>query len=280
MKFPLVSITITTKNEENNIGLCLQSIKQQTYPQNKIEIIVVDNNSIDQTKKIAKKFTKNVFNFGPERSAQRNFGMLKKSHGKYLMFLDADMSLSSRLIEKAINKLEHSNLSALYIQEIIIGNSFWSKVRNFERSFYNATVIDCVRIIRKEVFIKVQGFDETLTGPEDWDLDKRIRDCAKVGLLNNTNGRIYHHEKFNFKQYLSKKVYYVKSFAKYIKKWGKNDPDIQKQFGLWYRYFGVFIKQGKWEKLISHPFLATGLFFLKFVLGIIFLNSQLSKNHK
>jgi len=45
MNFPLVSIIITTKNEERNIANCLKSILQQTYPSDKIEIIVVDNNS-------------------------------------------------------------------------------------------------------------------------------------------------------------------------------------------------------------------------------------------
>lgn len=53
-KLPLVSIVITTKNEEKNIGNCLESMKVQTYSQEKIEIIVVDNNSTDTTKEIAK----------------------------------------------------------------------------------------------------------------------------------------------------------------------------------------------------------------------------------
>ena len=99
---PLVSIIITTKNEEKNIGRCLKSIKKQACPN--IEIIVVDNNSIDKTKQITKKYTKNVFNKGPERSAQRNFGA-QKAKGKYLLFLDADMTLSPQLIKKAVHKL-------------------------------------------------------------------------------------------------------------------------------------------------------------------------------
>ncbi|GCC09993.1 N-glycosyltransferase [archaeon] len=45
----LVSIIITTKNEEKNIANCLESIRTQSYPSEKIEIIVVDNNSTDRT---------------------------------------------------------------------------------------------------------------------------------------------------------------------------------------------------------------------------------------
>ena len=50
----VVSIVITTKNEENNIKNCLLSILNQSYPRDLIEIIVVDNDSTDNTKKNAK----------------------------------------------------------------------------------------------------------------------------------------------------------------------------------------------------------------------------------
>lgn len=72
-----VSVIVTTKNEEGHITNCLKNIKAQTYPQDKIEIIVVDNNSSDKTKEIAKEYTDKVYNCGPERSAQRNFGVRK-----------------------------------------------------------------------------------------------------------------------------------------------------------------------------------------------------------
>lgn len=75
--YPIVSVVVTIKNEENNIENCLKSIESQSYPQEKIEIIVVDNNSTDCTKKISRRFTNKVYNKGPERSVQRNFGMEK-----------------------------------------------------------------------------------------------------------------------------------------------------------------------------------------------------------
>jgi len=53
---PLVSVIIPTLNEEKNIGRCLESIGKQTYPKERIEVIVVDNNSMDKTRKIVKKF--------------------------------------------------------------------------------------------------------------------------------------------------------------------------------------------------------------------------------
>lgn len=290
----LVSIIITTKNEENNIDNCLKSIKAQTYKN--IEIIVVDNGSSDRTKEIALKYTENIFDRGPERSAQRNLGMIEKSSGKYVMYVDADMLLSPHLIESCLEEVSGNDLAALWIPEIVLGKTYFSKVRRFERGFYNGTCIDGARFFLKNAFISAGGFDENMSGPEDWDLDKKIRNTGKIGLLAGKavncsenpeltgflkkrggdparyGNVIFHNEsEFSLKKYLSKKEYYSKSFGPYINKWGKNDPDIKKQFGLLYRYIIVFTEDGKWINLLSHPLLAFGMYFLRFLVGLTFL---------
>jgi glycosyltransferase involved in cell wall biosynthesis len=92
----LVSVVITTKNEEKNIKNILKSIEIQSYKN--IEIILVDNYSSDKTKEIANNFNVKTYDCGNERSAQRNFG-LKKSKGELALYLDADMILTPGLIE-------------------------------------------------------------------------------------------------------------------------------------------------------------------------------------
>ncbi len=283
MSLPLVSIIVTTKNEEKNIGNCLKSISLQTYKN--IEIIVVDNNSTDQTKAIAGRYTSKVYNKGPERSAQRNYGILEKSIGNYVMFVDADMILAPNLIDHACQFMEaNPEASTLHITEIVLGRLYFSKVRRFERGFYDGTVVDGARFFRKDIFIQVNGFDETLNSAEDWDIDKKIKQIEKIVLLpqgqNITEWAmsdfilnkginplkqgsvIYHNEaEFNLKQYLGKKGYYAKSLDRYAEKWGRNDPDVKKQLGLFYRFLGVFVEQGKWKRLLTHPFLTAGMYF-------------------
>jgi probable beta-1,3-galactosyltransferase len=61
MEKPVVSVIIPTYKSSRTLEKCLESIKNQTYKN--IEIIVVDNNSTDNTKEIAKKFTQKVINF-------------------------------------------------------------------------------------------------------------------------------------------------------------------------------------------------------------------------
>jgi glycosyltransferase involved in cell wall biosynthesis len=301
---PLVSVVITTKNEERNIKNCLLSITAQTYKN--IEIILVDNFSTDQTYSIAKEYIHQFAQIGPERSSQRNFGMINLSKGEYVLYVDADMILSPLLIQECVIHCMKEEIKALHIPEIILGKSFFSKVRRFERSFYDGTVIDGARFIEKELFCKVGGFDEILFqkgSGEDWDLDKKIKKYELIGMLRSnadndcqlnpelkrfieergvkcapTYAGIFHNESdFDLIKYLQKKGYYATGFNGYISKWGKEDPDIKKQFGLFYRYIIVFIEYGKWKKIVGNMQLFIGMIFLKILVGIIFLISKCKK---
>lgn len=268
---PLVSVIIATKNEEKNIENCIRSIKNQTYPSDKIELIVVDNNSTDRTKEIARRFAL-VYNGGPKRASQLNFGV-KESKGKYILYPDADMILSKKIVEECVNKCENEGCIALYIPEKIIGNGFWIKVRDFERSFYNTTCIDAVRFVNRKKFLEIGGFDENIDfGPDDWDFNRRI---IKIGKVDINKSPLFHNEgEFDIKRYLKKKNNYAINFNKYIEKWGIKDPIIKKQFGARYRLFGIFIENGKWIKLFAHPILSLWMYMLRFMVGYHYLKGK------
>jgi glycosyltransferase involved in cell wall biosynthesis len=263
---PKVSVIITTKNEERNIQSCIQSIKAQTYPN--IELIVVDNFSKDKTVGLAQKLGAKVYLKGNERSAQRNYGVNVAS-GEFVIYIDADMILSPQLIEHCISKCLSCRFYALYIPEKIVGEGFWIKVRDFERSFYTGTVVDAVRFIRKDLFLKVGGFDETLIGPEDWDFDRKIRQETQTGIADFS---LFHNEGvFNLKKYLGKKGYYTDGIKKYVEKWGVRDEETTKQVGARYRLIGVFVENGKWKKLILNLPYAVGMYYLRLKVALTYL---------
>ena len=90
-------------------------------------------------------------------------------------------------------------LDALYVPERIVGEGFWIKVRDFERSFYTGTVIDAVRFVRKRFFSSSWRIRRNFLGPEDWDFDRKIRKICHTGIANVP---LYHNEgRFNMKQY-------------------------------------------------------------------------------
>lgn len=249
----LVSIIITTKNEGSIIVVLLNSIKKQTYK--KIEVILVDNNSTDNTIEIAKKFQKiKIYSFGPERSAQRNYGA-KKSRGKYLFFLDADMELSPDVVKDCVEVFEKGKLSGVVIPEQSIATNFWGMVKAFERSFYGEKgdpITDAARFFSRKVFIRAGGYDESITGPEDWDLPDRIREAGyRIGRCNS---KIYHHEQnISLVNLFKKKFYYGLNAHKYLSK--HNISVISPKTIYFLR--PLFYKN--WIRLIKHPVLSLAM---------------------
>ncbi|PJE61286.1 glycosyl transferase [Candidatus Roizmanbacteria bacterium CG10_big_fil_rev_8_21_14_0_10_39_12] len=264
-----VSVVIPTKNSRKTIRRCLRSVRDQTYPN--IEIIVVDNYSTDNTIKIAQKFTDFVFSASPERSAQRNYGV-RKATGQFVMIVDSDMYLSRSVIQECVEALKN-DIIGIYIPEKILGNSFWTEVRNFERGFYNSTCVDAVRFLRKKDFEKIGGFDEQLRVAEDWDFDRRIR---KLGKTTEIFAHVFHDESsFAIRKYIGKKKTYFHGLQIYIKKWN-NDADVKKQIGFIYRMIWVFIENNKWRRLIRHPILSIAMLVLRTLMGTEYLLSKIT----
>ena len=149
----------------------------------------------------------------------------------------------------------------------------------FEREFYDATVLDAVRIIRTDVFRRAGGFDEELHAGEDWDLDRRIRRCGAVGRIRSV---MTHHEDpaFRLRDLTAKTAYYAPSLERYIARWGRDDPEVRRQFGWRYRFFTVFVEQGKWRRLLAHPCLAVGMLSLKLLMAATFVLSRPRTNRE
>src|SRR3989344_1466921 len=106
MNYPKISIVMPVYNEEDKIKSCLQSIREQNYPQDKIEIVFVDDDSTDNTLKISKKYNiKLVRNGKHDYDIGKSIG-IKNATGEYIMFLDADNILTNKdWIKKIISPL-------------------------------------------------------------------------------------------------------------------------------------------------------------------------------
>lgn len=91
---PLVSFIIPTLNAQSLLPLCLKSIKGQKYPKNKIEIIVADGGSTDNTITIAKSYGARVIQNPLVLHEPGKSKASKVARGKIFFYLDSDNILS------------------------------------------------------------------------------------------------------------------------------------------------------------------------------------------
>ena len=268
---PLLSVVVPTKNEEANIATCLEAFAPF---RGETELIVVDNSSPDATREIAERCGARVFVQGPERCAQRNRGW-RESSAAFVIFVDADMVVPPETVWEILSVCASEQApDALYVPETRTGRGIRIKARHFERGFYDGTCIDGLRIVRRSMLESVGGYDESLVACEDWDLDRRLLAAgAKTAM---TSGALFHNEaRQSLKTLLRKKAYYSKSVAAYRAKWN-DDETCRRQFGLYYRFFGVFVENGKWKRLLRHPILAAVMYMERVAVGFTYLMNRRS----
>lgn len=254
MKNLKVSIIVPVKNEEANLPRLVKSANEQTYKN--LEVIVVDTGSTDQTVKIAKSLGVKIFEYGAERSAGRNYGA-EKATGKYLLFLDADMQLSKKVIQDCVDTALKTGLKVLTIPEVTVGTGFFTKIRKFERQMYLGDPrFEVARFFDAKVFKEFGGYDLNLTGPEDYDLPYRISKKYKIG---RTGDFIYHHEaNVSLWRLLKKKYYYANRGAVYAKK----HPELVKiQGNLLFRK--AYLTH--WKNFVKQPLIGISFLIVRFL---------------
>jgi glycosyltransferase involved in cell wall biosynthesis len=162
-----VSLVVPAYNEEESIAKTLESLKAQTYKD--YELIVVDNNSKDNTGAIAKKYTNLVFletKKGYINAVNRG---VSESRGEILSFCDADTIYPNDWLAKVMAEFEKSTqVAAVYgSADTADASLVMNKINGF---FYTAFLVisrffglDNTSgfnfVFRKAVFEKIGGYD-------------------------------------------------------------------------------------------------------------------------
>lgn len=205
-----ISIIIPTYNEEKYIQKCIQSLVLQT--EKNLEILIVDDGSIDDTLKTVKKIINFYKNFqikifqqkhkGPGEA--RNLGA-KKATGKILVFADADMVFDKNFIKNLIAPIKTGETIGTDTQEVYLANpaNFWAASWNIGRfaaikawsgNPFKEMVPDkkefggIFRAILKSKFQKVSGFETGGNYTDDSSLAKKLKSRASL-----VSGATYYH---------------------------------------------------------------------------------------
>lgn len=108
IKYPTITVILATYNSTRTIQQCLESIRNQDYPQNKIDILIIDGSSTDNTRTMAKNYNVKIFVIPPDKqNAEYNKGVgVRKAKGELLLMVDHDNVLPhKRWLKKMIKPL-------------------------------------------------------------------------------------------------------------------------------------------------------------------------------
>lgn len=216
---PDVSFIVPTRNNAATIEACLRSCREQAGAT--VEVIAVDNHSHDGTWEIAQRLADRALTAGPERSAQRNIGV-SLATAPVVAIIDSDMVVQPDVARQLRERFARDEgLGAVVLPEYAVGSGMWGACRALEKRLYlGEAEVEAARGFRRTAFVEVGGYDESLTGPEDWDLPDRVL-AAGWTLARTTAGVDHHDTVTSLRELFRKKRYYGRGVAAYHQKAGE-----------------------------------------------------------
>lgn len=200
---PFISIVIAARNEADYIGLCLNSLKQQTYPSDRFEILVVDDDSTDNTSQIVASTRQgnlhllSVDNSFPEMVAKKrpmSVG-IHSARGEWILTTDADCTVPSTWVASMASYMT-ADIGVVIGFSQLTSRSFFDRLQAYDFLALMAAAAGAVGVgrplaasgqnfaYRKCLFEKVGGFRDISHRPSG-------DDVLLLQLLRKTwNGRI------------------------------------------------------------------------------------------
>ena len=222
-----ISVLIAARNEDNNIGKCLDSILAQNYPKDLFEILVINDNSEDKTAEIVHSKGLNVVNLreytdkGSKKKAIEVGVNLAK--GQLIVTTDADCFAQTnwlrtiasfyeekkyRFIASPVNFYEEKNVfekaqSLDFLGLMLITGSGIHK--GFMHMCNGANLA-----YERSVFYEVGGFEgiDQLASGDDMLLMQKValKYPGSLGFLKNTSAIIFTHAKSTWDSFISQRI--------------------------------------------------------------------------
>ncbi len=197
----IISFAIVAYNEENILPRLLKDLTEQDYPHGKIEVLLIDSMSTDNTRNIMENFAKEDNGFVSVRVFDNPKKLIPCGHnvaldnytGDALVRVDAHASIPKDFIQKNVDVLSSGEMASggrrpniidaatpwketlLTAEQSMFGSSI-APYRNSQKKMY-ASSLFC-GMYRREVYDKVGRYNELLPRSEDNDMTYRIRQAG------------------------------------------------------------------------------------------------------
>lgn len=195
--FPFVSVIVPCRNEERHIALCLESILANDYPKDRMEILVLDGISEDETRAIVSAYAQKhscirlLDNPKKHIPVAMNLG-IRAARGERIMKMDAHSTYQSEYISRCVRyQDEYGAENAGGVWRMIPGSDtlpakaivlalshrFGSgnanvKIGVDKPTWSDTTAFGC---FRRSLFDRIGMYDENLLSSSDLDLNQRIQ---------------------------------------------------------------------------------------------------------
>jgi mycofactocin system glycosyltransferase len=246
---PMVSIIVPVYNRADDIRVCLESLLSLNYPKSKLEIIVVDDASIDNTTGVVRGYDVRLIvqsiNLG--QSAARNAGV-QVSKGDIIGFIDSDCIADPDWLTELVTYFHDPRLALIggYVDSVFSKSHLdrYEEVRSplnmGKRPILGKDkntiffVPTCNMLIRRDIYTQVGGLDERLRIGEDVDLCWKLLSKG-YRLMYVPKGRIKHKHRNRFYQCFRRRFCYGTSEAVLYDKY----RHVQKKFPC--HWEGIFL---------------------------------------
>jgi chlorobactene glucosyltransferase len=135
---PQLSVIVPARNEAANIAACLDGLLNQSYPSDRFSVVVVDDNSGDETAAIVgglaqsrpdlRLLSAGALPDGWTGKTHACWQGFRATHGRWLAFIDADTAASPTLLSSAVNFAEAQNIDMLSLQPFQELQTFWERL--------------------------------------------------------------------------------------------------------------------------------------------------------
>lgn len=247
-KWPSLTLVLPAYNEEETIGMTIESALDVDYPEDKYEIIVVNDGSTDNTKEEAEKYTdhENVTLINQKnqgKGAALNTG-LENSNAEYFGCVDADSYLTENSLKNILSEIDDNAGGIASAMKVYKPQNLWQKLQWVEYivGIFIRNLMEKINAIHvtpgplsiydREIIEEIGGFDEDSL-VEDQEICFRLQE-HDYKVNHSRLGEVFTVAPKNFKEFYNQRLRWYKGAIENILQYNNM------MFNPRYGEFGVF----------------------------------------